>query len=368
MRLQGIVDGTVYALASRTLYGGPDLASLEKRGAVPTPADRRVIDRLATNGVVRSVVTSLVGEFATARVHPLGEGTLLATTGGQIFVSRDGGHSWRASRPLPPSSPSFGVLPCATCRHDGTIYLGEYPLADDTTPNVLRSSDGGKTWSGVEIPGVRHVHSVAVDPYTDEVWVTTGDRDDECWIGRLRNRGFEPVGGGSQRWRAVELAFTPDSVLWGMDCVYADENEVLRLDRDELDVDVPTPTTVHHLDGSVFYGVTVSVDDTPWVVLSTGALIGRDSTAPSRPSRGRGEAAVVASSAATQFTEWEKLGQYPKRRVLADLFPSSVLASANAYVFLAADGNRLLVNPYNTAAENGRILDVSLEGGAISGV
>lgn len=361
LQLQGVVDGTLYALDNRTLYTGPAVGSLRPRGKIPAPADGGPAYRLAsTYGILRSALSTVVGDFMTATVHPLGDGALLATTGGHIFVSTDRGHSWESTHPLPPSSPSFGVLPCATCRHEGTIYVGEYPLAGSETPRVLQSEDGGQSWSGIEVPGVRHIHSVAVDPYTDDIWITTGDRDEECWIGRLRHGQFEPVGGGSQRWRAVEIAFTPDSILWGVDCLYAANNELLRLDRDQFEAAKPTPTVLHRVDGSVFYNVTTQVGDTLWVVFSTGALSGKDSTAPEQTPHESNVVTIVASSTASDFTEWYELGRYRKRRTLADVVPSKRLTSANAYAFLAADGERLFLNPYNTVQNNGRILCTQL--------
>ena len=171
-----------------------------------------------------------------------------------------------------------GVLPPAVEHHDGTTYLREYPL-NDVTLRVFVSHDFGRSWStSAALPDMRHVHAVQRDPHSGDIWVTTGDTDAASWIGRLHDSDFEVVGGGSQKWRAVELSFTPSSVLWGMDCVYADENRLFKLPRDEIDTPDPTPESVGQASGSVYYSVSLTVDDSQWVVFSTAMEAGPDST------------------------------------------------------------------------------------------
>lgn len=61
---------------------------------------------------------------------------------------------------------------------NGSLYLNNYV---GTTPNegndfVLRSDDGGATWiETYNVSGIDHIHCVAVDDYTDEVYIATGD-------------------------------------------------------------------------------------------------------------------------------------------------------------------------------------------------
>ena len=359
MRLQGVSDGTLYALDGRTLLAGSDPESLSPRSRLPTPErgwDRRRL--LHADGAVRRALTWLIGDFATATVHPLGGDDLLATTGRRLLSSHDGGRSWQRRRTLPASSPPFGVLPSAVCHHEGTTYLGEYPLDTDATPKLLRSPDRGRTWSAIELSDVRHVHGVQADPYGGDVWVTTGDADPACRIGRIRGDRVEPIGGGSQRWRAVELAFTPSAVLWGMDCVYADRNHVFRLGRDALAAGEPIPTRVHSVDAPVFFSATLSSDGTTWVAFSTAAEPGRDSTAPDRAAVGDSRASVVAAAAESNFEEWTRLASYPRYRSPADRLPVDGLPAANAYAFLASTDDRLYVNPFNTARDAGRIYEV----------
>ena len=64
----------------------------------------------------------------------------------------------------------------------------------------------------------------------------TGDRDSECLLYKSTDSGdnWKQVGGGSQLWRAVGLAFRPEAVYWGTDAGWTagtHPNYVMRLDR-----------------------------------------------------------------------------------------------------------------------------------------
>lgn len=377
-RLVGVHDGTVYAVRGTDIVSGPtrpnrrattgeadrqparvDLS--ESVGRVPTPTTPRLLCRLTT-GRAGAVTRLLVGDVSTTAVFRLSASTWLATAGPRLYRSTDAGENWDERLALPSSSGPMGVLPSAVCRADGRVYLGEYPLGDEV-PRIHVSTDDGRDWAvACRLPGARHVHAVQTDPFTGDVWVTTGDADAECAIGRLRHAGdaaeFERVGGGSQAWRAVELAFTPTAVLWGMDCGHARANTLYRLDRAALGADGdPTPVAVGATANSIYYAATVETGGDYWVVFATAVETGRDRTAPGRSTHGTGTARVVAASAATDYTDWHELLAFERRSRLADAVPR--LPTANAYVYLGTDANdALVVNPFNTATDNGRILVV----------
>lgn len=366
IKLEGITDGRIDATACRTVLRESD-GGFERLGRIPNPASGR---ERVTHGVLstrpwKRFLEGAFGAFSALTVRRLSETALVATTGRWLLASRDDGETWSVRRRLPDSSGPKGVLPTGICQHRGDCYLGEYPLDHDTVPRLLRSCDNGWTWEVVRaFPEVRHLHSVRPDPYTGDLWITTGDRDTECRIGRLRGRDgeYEVVGSGSQRWRAVGLAFTPEYVLWGMDSSYSAENEVLKLDRSDIVRPHPTPETVHSLRSSVFYSATLDAGGERWVILSTGVEPGRDSTAPpgSPADDGSGAARVVAASSGTGFGEWYELATYQRRRDVGSFWnPRGVFPRASAYVHLAADSERgVVMNPYNTAREDGSLLVV----------
>lgn len=360
MRLHGIHRGTLYATDYRTVLFESGASAFNPVGRLPVPTGGRTGAeyRLRTTWPWKAVLERLVGTFPTVTLHRLTDDDLIATASRWLYSSHDAGRHWQLRRTLPRSSGPMGVLPSAVTTRDGVTYLGEYPLDDDGPPRILRSDDRGRTWTAHHtLDGVRHVHAVQCDPYTDDLWVTTGDADPECRIGRLSDGVFEAVGGGSQDWRAVELAFTPEAVLWGVDCRYAATNPIYRLDRDELGTDQPRPTRVNEVGASVYYAATLAVDDEQWVVFSTAAEPTTDSTGPASVQGEAGSVTVVAASSASAFTDWYELARFAKRRTPLDrVNPGKRLPVANAYAFLAADPDRgLFVNPINTAEADGTI-------------
>lgn len=361
MRLHGIHDGRLYATDYREVWFERGDARFETVGRLPGP---RAVPggtgyRVRASRWWKPAIESVVGAFPTTTLHRLTDSDLLATVGPLVFTSHDAGRHWQLRRRLPPSSGPMGVLPTGVCYHDGTLLLGEYPLAEEAVPRVLRSDDSGRTWTtALTLEGVRHIHAVQVDPYTGDYWITTGDADEACSIGRLRDGELEVVGGGSQHWRTVELAFTPSAVLWGVDCVYAPTNPIYKLDRDDLARGRAAPTRVYEASDSVFYAATLPVGDDRWVVFSTAAEAAQDSTAPTAANAGTGTVSVIASASSTGFAEWFELARYARRPCPADrINPGGRVPVASAYAFVAADPQRgLFVNPYNTAADGGSIV------------
>lgn len=123
---------------------------------------------------------------------------------------------------------------------EGDIFLGEYSANKNRRQPVVlyRSCDGGRTFMSIHEfnPGeVRHIHFIQWDAIEKCLWMGTGDRDRESWILKSKNGDqWEKIGGGSQLWRAVGLAFRPEAVYWGTDAgsdAGKHPNYVMRLDR-----------------------------------------------------------------------------------------------------------------------------------------
>lgn len=374
MKLQGVHDGEVYATSYRTLLRERS-GGFERVGRLPIPdSGRRGIEsRLKTSRGFKSVVARFVGQFPSVNAWWVDDDVVVASAERWVFTSVDGGRSFRPTLELPPTSGPAGVTPSAFCEHDDDFYLGEYPLATDTTPRIWRSTDLGHSWEmALTLPGVRHFHAIQVDPYTDDLWVTTGDAEEACRIGRLRDTGdggleFEVVASGDQRFRAVELAFTPEAIVWGVDSCYADSNPVYRLPRDVIPNEDTGPVgdgaieKLYDAGDSVYYAEGIAVDGVEWIVLSTTMEPGVDRTGPAdqRPTAD-GRARVIAASDASDFQNWYELRSYKKRAVPADrLKLPQVVPRANGYVFLASDPDRgLFVNPYNTDRDGGRVFGI----------
>lgn len=364
MKLQSISDGRVYVTRGRTVMAGTPDGEFDRVGRLPLPAAVR--DRIRyfalTSPRFRSLSDRLVGRVTTVNLWAFSRSDLLATVGPQVFVSGDGGRRWEPTLRLPESSGMMGVLPSSVAHYEGTTYLGEYPLDSGADPRVRVSRNAGRTWKTVTaLPEVRHVHAIQRDPYSGDWWVTTGDTDRESKIGRLRNGEFVPVGGGSQQWRAVELAFTPSWILWGMDCPYADSVHIFKLPRTEIGAADPTPVPVHQVADSVYYSASLSVGGERWVAFSTAMEAGHDTTGPTDQNKSAGNGAVLVSSSTSGYTEWHEIASFRRRPVLADRLPGW-LPRAGGYVFLEAEPEMgLLFNPFNTASDDGTIRRLPVE-------
>jgi hypothetical protein len=118
----------------------------------------------------------------------------------------------------------------------GYVYASEYSVDSNDRHLVCRGvfTDKEKgVWEPVlsfasvnewqsdpSIPdAARHVHTVAVDPYTGHVWVGTGDIDTHSRLLYSDDNGesFRLVGMGSQAWRTLSIWFTGRYVYWSMD-------------------------------------------------------------------------------------------------------------------------------------------------------
>lgn len=110
---------------------------------------------------------------------------------------------------------------------NGFVYLGEY-WSNNKRKEVciIKGSQDGKNWYPVyAFPkgSIRHIHAVQHDPYTNSIWVTTGDKTDgesaETLIAFSEDggRNFTTIGKGNYKWKTISLVFTEDYVYWGTD-------------------------------------------------------------------------------------------------------------------------------------------------------
>jgi hypothetical protein len=114
------------------------------------------------------------------------------------------------------------------------------------------------------LPGqIRHIHSLQKDPYTGKLWICTGDKDNEAMIGWSNNNfgSINPIGKGSQIWRACQLVFTEEAVLWGTDTGSVELAGVYRWDQTTMEL-----TRLIETNGAVFFGTRLAGET---IVMST---------------------------------------------------------------------------------------------------
>ena len=189
----------------------------------------RIIDRAGT--------VEPLGEFAAdiQGLHAMDDGTIIVSTDNDrwdpqtpctIHRSTDGGRSFEPVKTIYGGCPLSWSLASDA---EGNLFLGEYgPRAVSLSKRVWRSVDRGDTWSVVfTAPDVEdvHVHRVAVDPFTDDLWVTYGD-------GEHQGTYMSEDAGEEWTWmrtsQATAVAFAEDAIYWGEDTY---QGVVTRYDR-----------------------------------------------------------------------------------------------------------------------------------------
>ena len=282
------------------------------------------------------------------RVHWIDDDLTIATRGCRIFISHDGGSAWKKLFILPLSLRgrvlssfrltrrllrydvehivplardilliAFGEIwiyrsstrriervghsivgsrPLNVCKSDELhVYYGEYRDNSERSPvHVWGSEDGGNHWKPVhQFTTVRHVHGLYKDPYSDSIWITTGDYDDECciWITENKFKSVEKVLGGSQQERCTTLLFTPDYVYFGTDSPL-EQNYLYRFSKVSINVE-----RLQSIGGPVLHGCKVGDN----LFFSTDCEPGDVNYS--------GEAVVWCSN---DGADWHKLNSFPK--------------------------------------------------------
>lgn len=115
-----------------------------------------------------------------------------------------------------------GSRPLRVCKTENNIFYGQYCPNPERRPIELwQSSDDGLTWkSAFSFDNIRHIHGVFRNPLDHSIWVTTGDNDDESAIFRAADEhqlDFQPILGGSQQTRVIDVLFGDEFIYFGSD-------------------------------------------------------------------------------------------------------------------------------------------------------
>lgn len=137
-----------------------------------------------------------------------------------------------------------------------TVFFGEYfrnPHKDKV--RVYKSISNLLSWQTVyefESGQIRHIHAIQKDPFTEKLWILTGDKDKESMIAWTDNEfnSIVPIGQGSQMWRVCQLVFTEDAIYWGADTTSESEAGIYRWDRVTSKI-----KKLQKIEGAVFFGI-----------------------------------------------------------------------------------------------------------------
>lgn len=179
---------------------------------------------------------------------PNGDNLAVAKKG--LFLQKQGSDCFERVFPMPRGSKPLNICIAPS----GNLYFGEYfQNMDKLAVNIYDSKDNGQTWNVAftfEEGNINHIHGLFLDPYTDHIWVATGDRANECIIGYTEDefKTFTEVFRGGQEFRTCQLFFYKDFIVFGTDSQY-EQNVIKKFDRQTLDI-----TELQKVQGSVIKG------------------------------------------------------------------------------------------------------------------
>ncbi len=155
-------------------------------------------------------------------------------------------------RAISEEKPITGSRPLGVIVHNEKLIYGEYSSNNIRGPISVFSFDGFIQEELCVLEGIRHVHGVYKDPFSDSIYFTTGDYKDEAGIWKYLDGKVHLIAGGGQQQRAVQLLFTEDYIYYGTDTPLED-NFIYRIDK--LTNEILSET---HVSSSIFYGAKVT--------------------------------------------------------------------------------------------------------------
>jgi len=163
---------------------------------------------------------------------------------GEIFIFS------RFDKKLISRNPIIGSRPLVVTDYKNDIYYGEY--TSNVERKEIRLFKSNKEKSAFEdyyvFQNIRHIHSVQCDPYTQKLFIATGDNDDECFIGFLEDKKFIPLIQGNQQARGIQLLFTKEYIYYATDAPH-EKNYIYRIVRATNEIE-----KLQEIGGPVFYG------------------------------------------------------------------------------------------------------------------
>lgn len=187
-------------------------------------------------------------EITGLYILPNGNSLAIAKKG--FFLQKHGSKRFEKVFSMPRGSKPLNICIAPS----GNLYFGEYfQNMEKTVVHIYCSKDNGQTWNVAYTfadGNINHIHGLFFDPYTNYIWVATGDRENECIIGYTEDefKTFTEVFRGGQEYRTCQLFFYKDFIAFGTDTQYQ-QNVIKKFDRRTLEI-----TELQKVQGSVIKG------------------------------------------------------------------------------------------------------------------
>lgn len=167
------------------------------------------------------------------------DGSVIVFAEGKVYRKGIGARKFQKVFDIP-----FGKRPlrkAVCCLGSGRILFGEYWDNPNREPvRIFASDDDGRRWDALyTFPkgAIRHIHCLAEDSYTGNLWIATGDNDNECYIGFSEDEGksFQFILHGEQKFRTLDFIFCKTFIIYGTDAPDED-NGIYMIDRGNCSV------------------------------------------------------------------------------------------------------------------------------------
>lgn len=146
--------------------------------------------------------------------------------------------------------PISGSRPLSICTDGEYVYYGEYfPNKNRRPVSIYRFKPLDKSVKCYsKISGIRHIHGMFYDRISGKIFLTTGDNDNESYIGYLESGKIKKYFSGSQQTRVVTLLFEESYIYFATDAP-AEQNFIYRIQRENGELQ-----KLQKIGGTVFYG------------------------------------------------------------------------------------------------------------------
>jgi len=261
---QRIVNGDVHSVdyILRNLTLSPDGSVLGSYG--------RKLYRIVANGDQIELIHELPEIIQGIHVTQTGE-VLLSTDNDvksvdhpcRIYLSDISMQQFNLTKTIRSGSVIWWSM--ASNKH-GDYFLGEYGPRDNENTNTVWKFDKRKDgWKAVFVaPQAKHthIHRVAIDPFTDDVWISVGDEPQSRGVYRSTDSGdtWEQLLDS----QATAVAFTREAIYWGEDT--ARPGVITRYDRVAGKFKGVFDATDHGPYGGSIYDMTVGADGLVYAV------------------------------------------------------------------------------------------------------
>lgn len=157
-----------------------------------------------------------------------------------------------------------GSRPLSFERIGDKIFFGEYRSNPERTPVSVFCIDMNKKLSIKKVftfNKIRHIHGIYKDPYSKNIYITTGDNNNEAAIYKTEDEfeSVEKILSGSQQTRTIKLLFDEFYIYFGTDSP-EEQNYLYKLDKNTNKL-----IELTKVGSSVFHGCKVS----NWLFFST---------------------------------------------------------------------------------------------------